>query len=129
MKNLFLALAIVFGLCLQSAAAQTTTPQPGKEKVKAEVAEKVKAELAKIDKELQLTADQKAQIKTILTEQMEKAQAAYKEIEPKLQAIKHESQGKIRAVLTPEQATKLDKMKAMEAEHGKKLEPVKEPPK
>jgi Spy/CpxP family protein refolding chaperone len=129
MKNLFIALAVVFGLCLQSATAQTATPQPGKEKVKAEVAEKVKAQLAKIDKELQLTADQKAQIKTILTEQMEKAQAVYKEIEPKLQAIKDEGRGKMHGILTPEQRTKLDKMKAMDAEYGKKLEPVKEPTK
>ena len=123
MKNLNIALAIVFGLCLQSATAQTATPQPGKEKVRAEVAEKVKAELAKIDKELQLTADQKAQLKTILTEQMENLQAVYKEIEPKVQAINHETQGKMKAVLTPEQLTKWETMKA---ERGKKLEPVKE---
>ena len=122
MKNLFIALAVVFGLCLQSAAAQTGTPQPGKEKLKAEVAEKVKEELAKIDKELQLTADQKAQLKTIITERIEKTQAVYKEIEPKLQAIKDESRGKMRAVLTPAQLAKWEKMKA---EHGKTPEPVK----
>ncbi len=66
MKSLFVALAIVFGLCLQSAAAQTDTPQPAKEKVKAEVAEWVKAELSKISKELNLTTEQNAQIKTLL---------------------------------------------------------------
>ncbi len=86
-----IALAVVFGLCLQSAAAQTATPHPGKDKLKAEVAEKVKAEVAKIDKELQLTADQKAQFKTIITERIEKSQAVHKKIEPKLQAIKDES--------------------------------------
>jgi protein CpxP len=123
MKNLIFAIAIVFGLCLQSAAAQTATPQPGKEKMKAEVAEKVKAELAKIAEELQLTADQKTQIKAILTEQIEKQQAVYKEIEPKMQAIKAESHGKMRAVLTPEQQAKWDKMKA---ERGKTPEPTKE---
>ncbi len=123
MKNLFIGLAIVFGLCFQSAAAQTATPPPGKQTVKDEVAEKVKSELAKIDKELKLTADQKAQLKTILTEQMDKLQEVYKEVEPKAQAIKEESRGKMRAVLTPEQLTKWDKMKA---EHGKKSEPPKE---
>jgi len=123
MKNLFIALAIVVGLCLQSAAAQTSTPPPGKEKVKAEVAEKVKAELAKIDKELQLTADQKAQFKTIITERMEKTQELYKEIEPKLQTIKEESRGKMRAVLTPEQLAKWEKMKT---EAGKPPEHAKE---
>ncbi|HCV42425.1 MAG TPA: hypothetical protein DGH68_03005 [Bacteroidetes bacterium] len=123
MKNLFIALAIVFGLCLQSAVAQTATPQPDKEKMKAEVAEKAKAELAKIAEELKLTPDQKAQMKTIITERMEKTQAVYKEVEPKLQAIKDDARGKMRAVLTPEQQTKWDKMKA---EHGKKSEPTKE---
>lgn len=127
MKDLFIALAIVFGLCLQNATAQTATPQTEKEEVKAKVAEKVKAELAKIDKELQLTADQKAQVKTILTEQIEKLQEVYKEVEPKAQAIKDESRGKLRAVLTPEQLAKWDKMKAMKAEYGKDLEPVKVP--
>jgi periplasmic protein CpxP/Spy len=123
MKNLFIALAIVVGLFLQSAAAQTSTPPPGKEKVKAEMAEKVKAELAKIDKELQLTADQKAQFKTIITERMEKTQELYKEIEPKLQTIKEESRGKMRAVLTPEQLAKWEKMKT---EAGKSPEHAKE---
>jgi|WetSurSiteA1Bulk_404760.scaffolds.fasta_scaffold105395_1 Spy/CpxP family protein refolding chaperone len=129
MKNLLIALAIVFGLCLQSAVAQTATAQPDKEKVKAEVVERVKAQLAKYDKELQLTADQKAQVKTILTDQMEKLEPVRKEYEHKTQAIKTETRGKLRGILTPEQRTKLDKMKAMDAEYGKKLEPVKEPTK
>jgi Spy/CpxP family protein refolding chaperone len=129
MKNLFIALAIVFGLCLQSAEAQTATQQPDKEKVKAEVAEKVKAQLAKYDKELQLTTEQKAQIKTILTEQMEKLEPVLKEYQHKTQAIKEETRGRLHGILTQEQRTKLDKMKSMDAEYGKKLEPVKEPPK
>jgi len=124
MKKLFIALAIVFGLCLQNAAAQTETAQkPKEENLKAEVAEKVKAELAKIDKELQLTADQKTQIKTILTEQIEKLKAVQKEIEPKTKAIKDEGRSKMRAVLTPEQQAKWDKMKA---EYRKKGESTKE---
>jgi periplasmic protein CpxP/Spy len=126
MKNLFIALAIVFGLCLQSTSAQTATPQTTKEEVTAAVAEKVKAELARIDKELQLTADQKAKMKTILTEQMDKLDAVYKEVEPKMKAIKEESRGKMRAVLTPEQQSRWDMMKREKAEYSKKLEPVKE---
>jgi Spy/CpxP family protein refolding chaperone len=117
MKNLLIALAIVFGLCLQSASAQTetpkaATPQAPKHVTKSEVAESVKADLAKISKELQLTDDQKAQIKTILTAQYEK-----------IQPIRAESRAKIHAVLTPEQQAKWD---AMKAEHGKKSEPPKE---
>ncbi len=112
MKNLFVALAIVFGLCLQSAAAQTETQQMPKEKTRAEVVDNVKAELAKIAKELNLTTDQKAQFKTILTEQSEK-----------IQAIREDSRGKMRAVLTPDQQAKWDKMKS---EHAMKSEPKKE---
>jgi periplasmic protein CpxP/Spy len=111
-KNLLIALAIVFGLCIQSATAQTAAPQTDKEKMKAEVVEQVKAELAKIATELQLTEPQKAQIKTILTEQHEK-----------IQAIREDSRGKMRAVLTPEQLTKWEKMKA---ERAKTPEPMKE---
>jgi len=126
MKNPFVALAIVFGLCFQCTAAQPDAPQPDKEKVKTQVAEKVKIELAKIDQELKLTEDQKAQLKIILTEQMEKLQAVYREIEPKVQAIRDDSRGKMRGVLTPEQRTKWDTMKSMEAQYGKQLDPVKE---
>jgi Spy/CpxP family protein refolding chaperone len=110
MKNLFIALFIVFGLCFQSAAAQTeaaksATPPAQKETMKSEMMENVKAELAKIAAELQLTEAQKAQIKTVLTEQYEK-----------IHAIRVESRGKLRAILTPDQQAKWDKMKA---EHGK----------
>jgi Spy/CpxP family protein refolding chaperone len=126
MKNLLIALAVVFGLCFQCTAAQTDAPQTDKEKVKTEVAAKVNAELAKIDQELKLTKDQKAQLKTILTEQMEKLQAVYLEIEPKVLAIKEESRGKMRGVLTPEQRTKWETMKSMDAQYGKQLDPVKE---
>jgi Spy/CpxP family protein refolding chaperone len=129
MKKLFIALAIVFGLCLQNAAAQTDTPQPGKEKAKAEVAEWVKAELAKISKELNLTADQNAQIKTILTEENAKLEPLRKEYEAKTHSIRVESRAKMRAVLTPDQQKHFDMMKQMKVESGKKLEPVKEPPK
>lgn len=80
--------------------------------MKAEIAANVKAELAKIAAELQPTEPQKAQIKTILTEQHEK-----------IQAIRDDFRVKMRAVLTPEQQTKWDKMKA---ERGKTPEPTKE---
>lgn len=126
MKNLLIALGIVFGLCLQSAAAQTPTPQPGLDKMKAEVAEKVRAELTKIDKELQLTQDQKVQLKAILTDEKEKLQVAYSKIEPEVKTIQAESHAKMRAVLTPDQKKKWDNMKEMKAEYDKKLEPVKE---
>lgn len=129
MKNVFIALAIVFGLCLQGAAAQTATPQPDKDKLKAEVAEKVKAELAKISKQLQLTADQNAQIKTILTEEMEKLEPLRKEYEAKTQPIRVESRAKMRAVLTPEQQKNWDMMKQTKSNTERKLDPVKEPPK
>ena len=127
MKNLLVALAIVLGLCLQSGVAQTTAPPPASDKMKAEVAEKVRAELMKIDKELQLTEEQVAQLKAILTDEKVKLQAAYSKIEPEVLAIQSESRGKMRDVLTPDQKKKWDNMKEMKAEYGKKLEPVKSP--
>ncbi len=112
MKNLLIALAVVFGLCLQNAVAQTESQTMPKEKTKSEVVANVKAELAKIAKELQLTEDQKASIKTILTDEF-----------TQIQTIRDDAHGKMRAVLTPEQQAKWDKMKA---EHGMKSEPKKE---
>jgi Spy/CpxP family protein refolding chaperone len=129
MKNMFVALAVVFGFCLQSAAAQTTTLEPVKEKAKGEAAEWVKAELTKISKELNLTADQNAQIKTILTEENAKLEPLRKDYEAKTQPIRAESRAKMRAVLTPDQQKHFDMMKQMKMESVKKLEPVKEPPK
>ena len=117
MKNLMIALAFVFGLCFQSALTQTeaakpATPPAQKETMKSEVMESVKADLAKIAKELQLNDEQKTQIKTILTDEYEK-----------IHATREEARGKMRAVLTPEQQAKWDKMKA---EHGMKSEPKKD---
>jgi Spy/CpxP family protein refolding chaperone len=129
MKNVFIALAIVLGLCLQSAMAQTDTTKAGKEKVKAEVSKEVKAELAKISKELQLTADQNAQIKTLLTEEMEKLEPLRKEYEATTQLIRVESRAKMRAVLTPDQQKHWDMMKQTKAASDKRLEPVKVPTK
>lgn len=126
MKNLFIALAIVIGLGLQTAAAQTDAIPTAQEKARTEMAAKVNAELTKIDRELKLTEAQQGQLKVILTEQMEKLQVVYKEIEPKVQVIKEESQAKMRGVLTPEQRTKWDTMKSMDAQYGKQLDPVKE---
>jgi Spy/CpxP family protein refolding chaperone len=129
MKNLCIAIAIVFGLCLQSAAAQTDTSKTSKEKVTAEVAKHVKAEMAKISKELQLTADQNAQIKAILTEEMEKLEPLRKEYEAKTEPIRAESRAKMRAVLTPDQQKHLDMMKQTKATSDKPLELVKVPAK
>ena len=127
MKNLRIALAIVFGLCLQSAAAQTDTPPPVKEKAKVEMAEWVKAELSKISKELNLTPDQNTQIKTLLTEENEKLEPIRKEYEHKTQTIREEYRGKMRAVLSPEQQKQFDMMKQMRAESRKPMEPVAVP--
>jgi Spy/CpxP family protein refolding chaperone len=108
MKSFAVALAIVFGLFLQSAVAQTENQQMSKDEMKAQVQANVKSELAKIAKELNLTAEQKDKIKSILTDEHEK-----------IMSIREDYRGKMRDVLTPEQQTKWDKMKA---ERGMKTE-------
>ncbi len=46
-----------------------------------------------------------------------------KTVQPQIQAIRQEARSKMRAVLTPEQQTKWDKMKA---DYGMKAEPKEE---
>jgi len=63
--------------------------------------------LAQLDKELQLTADQKEQIKAIFAKEVAAARdASSKDRKGALAAV----QTQIRAVLTPEQQAKFDKM-------------------
>ena len=77
-----------------------------------DVANKVRAELKKIDARLKLTPDQKTQVSTLLTEQSDKLDALYAEIEPRETALRSEYKEKIRGVLTPAQQTEWAKIKS-----------------
>ena len=77
-----------------------------------DVANKVRAELKKIDARLKLTPDQKTQVSTLLTEQSDKMDALYAEIEPREDALRSEYKQKIRSVLTPTQQAEWDKIKS-----------------
>ena len=90
-----------------------------------ETANRVRAELKKIDARLNLTADQKTQIRTMLDEQSNKLDALYAEIEPREDAIRTEYRGKIRQVLTPAQQTEWDKIKGEYRQKWNGKEPSK----
>jgi Spy/CpxP family protein refolding chaperone len=65
--------------------------------------------IEKLTKELNLTADQKDKVSSILKESGEKIKA---EMEKVREVIKQDTDQKIKAVLTPEQAVKYDAQKA-----------------
>ena len=96
-----------------------------------EVGNKVRAELKKIDARLKLTSEQRTQIRGLLEQQSDKMDALYAEIEPREDAIRTETRGKIRAVLTPQQQAEWDKIKGEYKQkwNGKKPEGSPESPK
>ena len=98
---------VIIGV-LAIVASATALASGGKQQ---EVASKIRAELNKIDARLKLSADQKSQVRTLLTEQSDKLDELYAEIEPKETAIRDEYRGKIRDVLTPAQQAEWDKIK------------------
>src|SRR5262245_56344951 len=99
---------VILGLLAFVASGVALASSEGK---RAQVSNKVQAELQKIDARLKLSPDQKTQIKTLLSEQSEKMDALYAEIEPRESAIRTEYRGKIREVLTPAQQTEWDQIK------------------
>ena len=87
--------------------------------------------LRHLDRELKLTADQRAKVQAILAEGRKKAdalrvevepkfEALRKGIEPKFEALKEQGEDEIRKVLTLEQAEKFEKMKTRWERWGKK---------
>jgi protein CpxP len=73
---------------------------------------------------LNLTADQMAQVKSILDENRSKMEAMYAETSLTPQdrraqsyALRQDTNAKIRAVLTPDQQTKFDEVQARQREH------------
>ena len=58
--------------------------------------------------ELQLSTEQRAQIRTIMDKRDEQAKKVWSEAEPRLHAVGEETRAEIQKVLTPEQRVKLE---------------------
>jgi|SRR5579862_831754 len=72
--------------------------------------------------ELRLDRDQRAQLRTIVTEGQEELRAIRKQIQPQVEEQLTRAEGKVRAILRPDQQEKFDKLiaerKARWAESG-----------
>lgn len=77
----------------------------------AKKAEMVDAHVSEMTKELGLSADQQAKVKAAMEKKMSEKCALHEETSKKMESISNTSAQEIRAVLTPEQAAKLDEMK------------------
>lgn len=104
MQRLVLALIFLGALSFQIANAQSSQAKA--------LEAKITEELKKIDARLKLTPEQKTSLKGIMTEEDAKLDALYTEYDTKETALLNEYRGKMRAVLTPEQQTEWDKIKA-----------------
>ena len=82
-----------------------------------------KKHLDKMTKDLNLTPDQQTKVADIMKTTGEKMQAEKKKMEESMKAMKDDKVKQIKAVLTPDQATKYD---AMMAENKAKMEKKKE---
>lgn len=63
-----------------------------------------------LDSKLDLTDEQKTKVDSILESKHEQAKAIFQESHPKLEALKKSTDQEIRAILTPEQQVKFDKL-------------------
>lgn len=71
-----------------------------------------------LDSKLDLTDEQKTRVESILESKHQQAKAIFEESRPKLQALKKSTDTEIRAILTPDQQAKFDKLAAeKEAKH------------
>jgi Spy/CpxP family protein refolding chaperone len=65
--------------------------------------------IERLDRELQLTADQKAQIETIFSGRRSQLETLQREIATRTEQERRELQSEIRKVLTPEQQSRFDR--------------------
>jgi Spy/CpxP family protein refolding chaperone len=106
MRNLIRIGAVGLVMCLAiPAIAQDTR----KDKVDAE--QRLDARLDKLEKELDLSKEQKAQLKEIHKDTWEKKQA----LKTQMQANNQEKKERVKAVLTPEQYAKMKEIKKEKA--------------
>jgi Spy/CpxP family protein refolding chaperone len=68
-------------------------------------------DLSRLVERLDLDAAQQDQVKTILASQRALFSDCMKDVKPKLKALREDSDAKIRAVLRPEQVTRLDDLR------------------
>ncbi len=117
-----LATAVIASLfAMQICAVALADDKAACEKCDQTKAEKMHAKrLDKLTKELSLTPDQKEKVSVILKESGEKNKAEMQKMKDSMKAMKEETDQKITAVLTPEQAQKYEKMKQDRKEKMKK---------
>src|SRR5829696_2232725 len=60
---------------------------------------------------LQLTAEQKTKVQEIFSDTREQLRAARQEMEPRMAEIRHQADGRLQTVLTPEQWEKFQRMR------------------
>lgn len=71
-----------------------------------------------LDSKLDLTDEQKSRVESIIESKHQQAKAIFEESRPKMEALKKSTDTEIRAILTPEQQAKFDKLAAdREAKH------------
>ena len=124
MKSKLMTLTLAGALALGSAAAlQAGHPGRGGDGGCEGGPHRMEFGLDHVTKQLDLTPQQQAQVAPILDAAKPQIAAIHKEAMEKTHAIMQASTTQIRAILTPEQQQKLDKLQAA---HEKMLEAMKE---
>ena len=84
--------------------------------------------LNRFSKDLGLSGDQKAQVKEIFEAHHPQMVALHKEMQPKMEVVRAETDAQIRKILTDEQQKKFDERNAKRAERMKKWDGDGPPP-
>ena len=72
-----------------------------------------------LSERLNLTADQKTKVQEIFSDTREQIRAARSEMEPKMAEIRRQADGRLQAVLTPEQWQQFQRMRDERQRRGR----------
>lgn len=113
-KSLIGSLALAGALTCQTAVFGADQEQPGN----GQRVQQFKARIEQVAKELNLTAEQKEQLKPLLQQELQQARAIRQDAtlsaadkRAKLKALREEMAPKMKQILTPEQLAKWQKMR------------------
>jgi Spy/CpxP family protein refolding chaperone len=124
--SMFVAVLFVAGLCGSVMAGDDKSSEKSEKKVAEKTENKLEKHLDQLTKELNLTPEQREQVFVIMKEKDERRKTEMEKKQKVVVATKEDADTKIKAVLTPEQAAKFDKMKENQKE---KMDKMKKEPK
>ena len=126
---IFGAGVVTGGLLVRHTAAPSHPPRPTSSRITPNSPSGLRMEmLRRVERELDLTPDQRAQVDRIITASQERTKKLMEPIVPQLHAELQEAKEAVRAVLTPEQRPRFDELLKQQQKPRDQKHPTGHPP-